>query len=29
MDFTKAVAGIKVNDADYHLLLPVFYQVID
>ena len=24
MDFVKAVEGLKVNDDDYHLLLPVF-----
>ncbi len=29
MDFVKAVANIKVNDNDYHVLLPLFSRVLD
>ena len=28
-DFAKAVEGLKVNDAGYHLLLPAFSKVLD
>ena len=29
IDFVKAVKGLKVNDDEYHLLLPVFSLVLD
>lgn len=29
MDYAKKVAGIEVNDNDYHLVLPLFSQVLD
>jgi hypothetical protein len=29
MDFAKVVAGLRVKDDDYHLLLPLFTRVID
>lgn len=29
MDFAKVVAGLRVKEDDYHLLLPLFTRVID
>jgi hypothetical protein len=29
MDFTRAVASIKIMDDDYHLLFPLFKKVLD
>jgi hypothetical protein len=28
MDFAKAVAGLKLKDVDYHMLMPVFSKVL-
>jgi hypothetical protein len=29
MDFAKGIAGLKLKDADYHILMPVFSKVLD